>query len=444
MIWWLNNFRTLAAKATANIMNTFIIEAVIYVDDMNIIFHPLPPGTRWCQQQKKMIIREDKTDEDSQCQIDERSMREMKKMANSICPIIQMEEDYPSKNADKKLPILDLKVWVNDENIILYEFYRKSMSSRLVMMQRSAMPKSMKRSVLTQEAIRILRNCSDQLPWSRVTTILSDFCLRMKISGYNERYRLNIIKSAIKGWERQKERHNQGLQPMYREKRWNREQRNIEKEQKKTKWYNSNSSDKKYTFPIFCPITPNSKLAEKWRQIAQDTDRNSRGLIKAKIIETGGRSLRSILCKSSPQEEIDCGNNECPVCCSETNKKLVCRKTTKGGTGYEIQCIDCLNNNKISLYHGETSRTLHTRAKEHFRRSNENSVIAKHSTIHHPNQNPRFNIQPTGHFRDSLTRQINEGVRINNSRSDDGYLMNSKSEFHQGVVARVDITIGLD
>ncbi len=145
-----------------------------------------------------MIIREDKTDEDSQCQIDERSMREMKKMANSICPIIQMEEDYPSKNADKKLPILDLKVWVNDENIILYEFYRKSMSSRLVMMQTSAMPKSMKRSVLTQEAIRILRNCSDQLPWSRVTTILSDFCLRMKISGYNERYRLNIIKSAIK------------------------------------------------------------------------------------------------------------------------------------------------------------------------------------------------------------------------------------------------------
>ena len=33
--------------------------------------------------------------------------------------------------------------------------------------------------------------------------------------------------------------------------------------------------------------------------------------------------------------------------------------------------------------------------------------------------------------------KINEGVRINNTKSDTGYPMNSKSEFQQGEVPRV-------
>ena len=45
---------------------------------------------------------------------------------------------------------------------------------------------------------------------------------------------------------------------------------------------------------------------------------------------------------------------------------------------------------------------------------------------------------------DPLTRQINEGVRINNTKSSLGMLMNSKAEFHQGAVARVTVERGLD
>ena len=42
-------------------------------------------------------------------------------------------------------------------------------------------------------------------------------------------------------------------------------------------------------------------------------------------------------------------------------------------------------------------------------------------------------------YKDPLTMQINEGVKINNTRCTPGYLMNSKSEFRQGEVARVTI-----
>ena len=48
-------------------------------------------------------------------------------------------------------------------------------------------------------------------------------------------------------------------------------------------------------------------------------------------------------------------------------------------------------------------------------------------------------------FRDPLTGQIHEGVRINKSLEDTNCkLMNSKSEFRQGVVPRIEIKIGLN
>ena len=38
-----------------------------------------------------------------------------------------MEEDCPSKNEDRKLPILNLIVWIGDDNIIMHECCGKSM-----------------------------------------------------------------------------------------------------------------------------------------------------------------------------------------------------------------------------------------------------------------------------------------------------------------------------
>ena len=109
--------------------------------------------------------------------------------------------------------------------------------------------------------------------------------------------------------------------------------------------------------------------------------------------------------------------------------------------------MECLQNDgKVSLYHGETSRTLYTRTKEHLQRGsghNEDTsqALIKHNLIFHPNKEPNFDIKTTGFFKDPLTRQINEGVRINNSTAD--HLMNSKAEFRQGEVARTVIIRGL-
>ena len=90
---------------------------------------------------------------------DLRTMREVVRMASSIHPMIQLTGDCPSKNSDGKMPLLNTKVWV-EEDLSLYENYRKPVANPFAMLEMSAMPGNMKRTVLTQEVVRIRRNMS--------------------------------------------------------------------------------------------------------------------------------------------------------------------------------------------------------------------------------------------------------------------------------------------
>ena len=61
----------------------------------------------------KFIIQ-DENDVESipdECE-DARLSRVLKDIANNVMEGIEMEADFPSKNQDGKLPVLDLKVWV--------------------------------------------------------------------------------------------------------------------------------------------------------------------------------------------------------------------------------------------------------------------------------------------------------------------------------------------
>ena len=81
-------------------------------------------------------------------------------IAISIMPCVQMEADWPSKNADRRMPILDMKVWIGREWDVIYSHYEKPVSSKTVLHSRSAHPSSCKISVHTQEILRRMLNCS--------------------------------------------------------------------------------------------------------------------------------------------------------------------------------------------------------------------------------------------------------------------------------------------
>ena len=70
----------------------------------------------------------------------------------------------------------------------------------------------------------------------------------------------------------------------------------------------------------------------------------------------------------------------------------------------------------------------------------EGNTLYKHILNDRPNEKSevKFKMEVTGMFKDPLTRLANEGVRIRNRKPEQ--LLNSKSEFYQPSVVRLQIS----
>ena len=106
-----------------------------YVEDLNQVAIVPPPGAMYDVNSKKVIVDENPTD--TSVHDDERTARILTDIANSIMPGITMEFDVPSRNADKKMPILDMEVWM-EEGKILFQHYEKPTASQSIMHAKSA------------------------------------------------------------------------------------------------------------------------------------------------------------------------------------------------------------------------------------------------------------------------------------------------------------------
>ena len=114
-----------------------------------------------------------------------------------------MEEDHPSRNQDNKLPILDMKVWLDVDNYAVYRHYEKPVSNRQVISTKSAQSSACKRSVHVNEVVRRILNTSRRLEWSDyVAPALTDYMVRMKGAGYNEIYRRRTLEQALRVYDK--------------------------------------------------------------------------------------------------------------------------------------------------------------------------------------------------------------------------------------------------
>ena len=135
-------------------------------------------------------------------------------IGNSIHTSIRLEVDYPSRHEDGKLPILDLKVWIEkrrrvrdgeqdrDAHVVLHEFYYKDVASKSVINARSALAWSCKRTILTQEVLRIFLNCSRELPLEAIVTHVNHIMLRLQYSGYDRKFREEVVRSPLATYNR--------------------------------------------------------------------------------------------------------------------------------------------------------------------------------------------------------------------------------------------------
>ena len=414
MCWWDGEFIRRMEEAG--------IDVILYkrlVDDVNLVLKRLG------------VAREEMGDGPE----DEKNMRMVQRIANGIHKSIEVTADYPSRNVDKKVPILDLKVWLarvydqvtNDAPcFLLHEYYHKEVASRAVISARSAVPWQAKRTILTQEILRVLRNCSRRLPWSEVCAHVETYLARMQYSGYHRRFRTEVVMSALNAYDKMVERDEEGVEPLYRPRGWNEVERAKRRRAKKGDWFKG--GDQRNESVVFVPATPGSELRRRYQKIIQDAK------VRIAVAEVPGASLKKRIQKSDPFREKTCRDADVCMVCGDGDGGR-CRRE---GVTYEVKCKGC-----EGKYIGETSRNAFSRGLEHragLAKRDKKSPLHLHNLERHGGRAPGFEMKVTGVFGgDALKRQVRESVMIQQTPEEE--LLNRRDEWRQVKLPQVRLCL---
>ena len=438
-----------------------------YVDDQNLLLEALDMGRRWTGDKIEWRAEWEKEDNESVEKDDKRTMRQVRLMANSILPYIQMKEEVASDCPEEKLPMLDFKVWKEEETeergekktVIKYEFYEKAMASKLVMMNKSALPHRMKVTTLSQEVIRRLKNTARSVGESRRQLILSNMMAKMRRAGYDEKMRRNVLVSGLKGYWRMVKTENEGGRRVNRPRWEGAVERRYKKLGAKASWYKRKSKkigeknkrkggkfqgrgkEEKTDIEtiMFVPHTPDSALA-KMLQEEDDNFRRGTKIKRIKMVERGGTTIKDMLSCSNPWAKEGCDREDCFPCLNEKGKGGNCQQES---VCYTITCLECEMGGIKAEYQGETSRTAYLRGSEHLQgleNEDEKNALWKHCCQEHQGRHVKFKMKVLRSHKTPLTRQIQESVEIECSLAK--IIMNSKGEWNGSRIPRIKIEVG--
>ena len=161
---------------------------------------------------------------------EEITMEVIVNIAESVDNIIKFTYDVPRNHTNDKFPVLDVEININkkENNRIDYEFYEKPTNNKRIILEVAALSSKQKRTILTQECLRRLRNTKIELGEAIKIKHLNNFMLKMKNSGYPKNYRTEILYSTLVAFDQILSDDSKGVKPLFRSRSWNREERNRE------------------------------------------------------------------------------------------------------------------------------------------------------------------------------------------------------------------------
>ena len=260
--------------------------------------------------------------------------------------------------------------------------------------------------------------------------------LKLKNSGYSIKFRTEILDSALVAYEKIVSEDTAGTKPMYRSRNWNKEERDLKKNNQKINWYRIGQKEIEYKTVLFVPITKGGKLLKEMKKREEEINRNSNERIK--IIEGGGVKMKDMLIVKNPFPNTTCEMRKCALCKNDTEEiKIPCNTSN---VGYRLICETCEEKGLQRIYEGETARSARTRGAEHmrdFKKGKLDSAMFKHKQNEHEGEEMKYRMEITKKFRDPLTRQANEAVRISGRNKNE--ILNSKNEFNHPPIARISV-----
>ena len=148
--------------------------------------------------------------------------------------------------------------------------------------------------------------------------------------------------------------------------------------------------------------------------------------------------MKDLLVVKNPFPNTVCEMRKCVLCKNNTKEiKIPCNTNN---VGYRLVCETCEDKGFQKIYEGETARSARTRGAEHMRDFNKgklDSAMYKHKQNEHEGEEIKYRMEITKKFRDPLTRQANEAVRITSRKKNE--ILNSKTEFNHPPVARITV-----
>ena len=165
----------------------------------------------------------------------------------------------------------------------MYEHYTKEVATKAVINAKSALPTESKRTILTQELLRIMTNCSENLQIETREKHMNNFLKRLQYSGFDKEFRYDVVNAANNAYKKINQKVEEGVRKLHRPKET----------------------------VIFVPYTESSKLKKMYQNEIKKSN------CKIKVVEKSGRTLKSILKKTNPFKEDRCKRQDCFICSSE-------------------------------------------------------------------------------------------------------------------------------
>ena len=461
-----------------------------YIDDIRAFLKALRMGWRWVDGHLCFTKTWEEEDKKSGLSASRRTALVLIAMMNDVYPFMNFTVELGEDFVDGKLPSLDINIWVEGMTI-WYEFFEKTMASNLMVEAGSALSKEVKLSTLSEEVARRLRNTSLKLDPARRLEILEGACTKMKTSGHCDDFIRQAVEQGIRSFDAKIKRSlldtdHPGYAPLFPKAGWRKDQKSREKALKRGTWFRGTKEDEPWK-PL--PISRSSGRICKKMKIFQKTGKrakpkssagnatvvfvpSTRGSIllqslkveedrmaeltgfRVKYQEAGGSILANAFSKNLGSGQT-CGRANCPPCI-ESEGKVDCKARS---IVYESKCLVCnpttspdeengeyqpsgrTNTSREGIYVGESSRSLHERAVEHVRDARSFSAkshIVKHWMTTHPSllTPPKVGFTITGRFKDCLSRQISEALRINLTKD---VLLNSRGEYGNNCLSRLSV-----
>ena len=271
---------------------------------------------------------------------------------------------------------------------------------------------------------------------------LKQYNITLKASGYSEFERLNITQQIFDKYNAMLDFHSAGSKPFYR----NRKERKANEISKldKTAWFRKLG----YAATLNIPATPQGELAQKVREVLQNSDLPED--MKIMVREENGLKLSDAITNAgNPWPEKNCQRKKCIICdkSKNTNAKSAISCWDKS-VNYNITCDICSKENINSIYRGETGRSGYSRSLEYvssFKSQKENNPLVEHKKSHHNNIQmniDNFTMQIVEKNPKPLNRLISESIYIQKSLDErsakaNTIVLNSRTDYHQPSLVKV-------